>query len=461
MAFDENDKFLIVTGGSYFDSFKGEILVTSGKKCKKCPLSNYNSKLIRDIFNFTNPVSVGDKKCSIGLGDRLGQASAGHLRLLKGENIFPVLAQQSIRELNLTGRTYDDVLSAAVWAVLQEGYHDGFGADGDHLKTAEEVNMALDCGFTMITLDCSEHINNNIEGLSVEQVSDRYKQLDVDIRKYWEDKYKGKTFKLSDGIAISINTVELSAAVLIYSAAIDFAERIFNNIIKNTAIKVDFEISIDETLTSTNTIAHYIIASEFSDRGVIIQNMAPRFCGEFQKGIDYKGDIDQFTEELMIHNAIANNFGYRLSIHSGSDKFRVFPVIGRVTERNFHIKTAGTNWLEAMRVIALKDAELFREMYRYSVRRLNDAKKYYHIYTEKDMVPDENRYSDDQLENLLIADESRQALHVTYGYLLGDKDENDRYLFRDRFFAVLHKYENTYYKCLEKHIGHHLEMLGF
>ena len=139
----------------------------------------------------------------------------------------------------------------------------------------------------------------------------------------------------------------------------------------------------------------------------------------------------------------------------------MFPIIGRVTERNFHIKTAGTNWLEAMRVIALKDAELFREMYRYSVRRLNDAKKYYHIYTEKDMVPDENRYSDDQLENLLIADESRQALHVTYGYLLGDKDENDRYLFRDRFFAVLHKYENTYYKCLEKHIGHHLEMLGF
>ncbi len=460
MAFDENDKFLIVTGGSYFDSFEGEIIVISGKKCKKCSLSNYNSKIIRDIFNFTNPVSIGDKKVSIGLGDRLGQASAGHLKLLKGKDVFPILAQQSIRELNLTGRTYDDVLSAAVWAVLQEGYREGFGADGDHLKTADEVNMALECGFTMITLDCSEYINNDIEGLAVEQVDDKYKQLDVNIRKYWEEKYKGKTFKLSGGTEILINVVELSAAVLIYSAAIDFAEEIFNNIIKTADVKVDFEISIDETLTPTNVIAHYIVASEFCDRGVDIQNMAPRFCGEFQKGIDYRGDFNQFTKEFSIHNAIAKNFGYRLSIHSGSDKFSVFPVIGRLTEGNFHIKTAGTNWLEAMRVIALEDTELFREMYRHSVKRLNDAKKYYHIYTERSMVPDENKYSDDHLENLLITEESRQALHVTYGYLLGDKDGNDRYLFRNRFFAVLHKYENTYYKCLEKHIGHHLEMLG-
>ena len=460
MAFDENEKFLILTGGSYFNSFEGEIIVISGKKCKKCSLSNYNSKLIRDIFNFTNPVSVGDKKVSIGLGDRLGHASAGHLKLLKGKNIFPVLAQQSIRELTLTGRTYDDVLSAVVWAVLQEGYREGFGADGDHLKTADEVNMALDCGFTMITLDCSEHINNDIEGLTVEQINAKYMQLDTGMRKYWEDKYKEKTFKLSSGTEISINAVELSAAVLIYSAAIDFAEGIFNNIIKNAVVKVDFEISIDETLTPTNTIAHYIVASEFYDRGVNIQNMAPRFCGEFQKGIDYRGDFEQFTKELLIHNAISKNFGYRLSIHSGSDKFSVFPVIGRVTEGNFHIKTAGTNWLEAMRVIAIEDADLFRAMYRHSVKRLNDAKKYYHIFTEKCMVPDENKYSDDQLENLLITEEPRQALHITYGYLLGDKDDNDRYLFRDRFFAVLHKYENTYYKCLKKHIGRHLETLG-
>ena len=71
-------------------------------------------------------------------------ASPGHIRLIKGKNIFPVLAQQSVRELTLTNRTFDDVLASAVWAVFQEGYRDGYGADGDHLKTAGEVKGALD-----------------------------------------------------------------------------------------------------------------------------------------------------------------------------------------------------------------------------------------------------------------------------------------------------------------------------
>ena len=69
------------------------------------------------------------------------------------------MAQQSIK-LNLTGRTYDDVISAAAWAVFSRATK-GYGADGDHLKTAEEVKMALDIGMTMITLDCSDHIDND------------------------------------------------------------------------------------------------------------------------------------------------------------------------------------------------------------------------------------------------------------------------------------------------------------
>ena len=106
-----------------------------------------------------SPVVHKGKKVTIGLGDRLGLASPGHIRTVTDLDVFPVLAQQSIRELNLTGRTYDDVISAAAWAVFQQGYKKGYGADGDHLKTAEEVKMALDIGMTMITLDCSDHID--------------------------------------------------------------------------------------------------------------------------------------------------------------------------------------------------------------------------------------------------------------------------------------------------------------
>ena len=72
-----------------------------------------------------NPVAFGRDSFSLGLGDRLGLASPGHLHCLPGTKIRPVLAQQSIRELVLTGRTYEEVLDAASWAVFQEGYHTG------------------------------------------------------------------------------------------------------------------------------------------------------------------------------------------------------------------------------------------------------------------------------------------------------------------------------------------------
>lgn len=454
IARDDKSKFLIVTGGESFGRFEGEIIDISGSKVKKCPLSNKNSIIIRRVFDFTNPVTVGDRPASIGLGDRLGVASSGHIKLVKGKNVFPILAQQSIRELNLTGRTYEDVLSAAVWAVLQEGYRDGYGADGDHLKTAKEVRMALECGFTMITLDCSEYIQNDIGNFTEARIGGGYSQ-----QTYWENKYLDKSFKIGDS-TITVNENELAETVRIYGAAIDFAVGIYHDIISQWDKPVDFEISIDETLSATDVKAHYIIASELYDRGAIVKNVAPRFCGEFQKGIDYKGDIVKFEQELVVHNAIANHFGYRLSIHSGSDKFSVFPLIGEKTNGKFHIKTAGTNWLEALRVIALEDAGLFREMYRHSIKRLDDAKAYYHIFTDKSMVPDEKTYQDYQLDGLLTLEESRQALHITYGFLLGDMNDEGGYLFRDRFFKVLHQFEDTYDTCIKKHIGRHLTSLG-
>ena len=118
------------------------------------------------LFPFTAPAShSGTRPFTLGLGDRLGLASPGHIRAVRGRNVFPVLAQQSIRELKLTGRTYEEVLAAAAFAVFQEDWRGGYGADGDHLKTAEEIRYALNCGFTMITLDCSEQIDQDVQEL--------------------------------------------------------------------------------------------------------------------------------------------------------------------------------------------------------------------------------------------------------------------------------------------------------
>ncbi len=454
-------KSLVIFGDSCrFSDFEGETQELSGRKVKICPMNVHNSRVLREIFPFTAPVSHRGTDITIGLGDRLGMASPGHIRLVRDLPVFPVLAQQSIRELNLTGRTYDDVLAAASWAVFQEGYRKGFGADGDHLKTAGEVRMAIDKGFTMITLDCSEHIDNKVVSLSESEVEQKYAEIPEKDRKALEEKYLGREFHVGDGFTIKFDAPEFKRTVLVYWKAIKYTIDIYNNIIKTCGRSIDFEMSIDETLTSTTPASHFLVASELIAGGVEITSLAPRFCGEFQKGIDYMGDIEQFRLEFSQHVKIAEHFGYKISVHSGSDKFSVFPIVGSVTRGKYHLKTAGTNWLEAVRIIAEKNPALFRRMHKFALENLAEARKYYHISADTGKIPDIDGMEDSELPKLLDMDDSRQVLHITYGLILQEKDSSGAYTFRDEFFDTLSKYENEYYEALRRHIGRHLKELG-
>lgn len=461
----ENSRKVLVICGEHRCSgeFAGTETVLGNTRVKVCELSNGNCNVLRKIFTYMNPRSHKGENITIGLGDRLGIASPGHLRLLKGRGVFPVLAQQSIRELNLTKRTYEDVLSAASWAVFQEGYKNGFGADGDHLKTAEEVKMALDLGFTMITLDCSEHIDNGAANLSGDELEKRYLELPAEERRQLEGRYLDKCFKLdsSSGCAqITFNREEFRRNVLVYLKAIKHTAAVYSGIIKNCGRSIDFEMSIDETLTPTSPESHYFVASELIINGVDITSMAPRFCGEFQKGIDYRGDLDQFSREFAMHVKIAEHFGYKISVHSGSDKFSVFPMVGKISCGRYHIKTAGTNWLEALRVIAEKNPELFREIYKYAKIHENEARKYYHVDAKASEMPDIDTWENGRLEETLGMDDCRQILHITYGLVLQAAGSDGKSIFRDRLFTTLVQYEAEYYAALEKHIGRHLKMLG-
>lgn len=453
-------KLIVYNKSDLFKEFSGFESDFDNISVKICDLSNENCKLIRKVFPFTSPSSHKKFDITIGLGDRLGLASAGHIRLLKGKNAFPVLAQQSIRELNLTGRTYDDVLSAASWAVFQEGYTTGYGADGDHLKTAQEVKMALDYGFTMITLDCSEHIDNSVPALSKEQIDDLYLKLSRETRMLLESKYIGKKISLGDGLTIEFSPEEFEKTVLIYFKAINYTINIYKQVIRNYGRNIDFEMSIDETLISTSPESHYFVASELLAGGVDITSLAPRFCGEFQKGIDYKGDIKRFEFEFGVHVKIAKHLGYKISVHSGSDKFSVFPIIGKETEGKYHLKTAGTNWLEAVRVIAVKAPSLYRKMHEFALKNLCEAKKYYHITENTSNIPDISTINDEAIHSLMDMNDSRQVLHVTYGLILQAKNPDGSTMFRDEIYSILNNYEDEYYNALQKHIGRHLSNLG-
>ena len=461
MAWENDTKVLVIQGEcSQYDIFDSMEVDLGYGRAKVCELNNYNCGVLRVAFPYMNPISHKGSGITLGLGDRLGMASPGHLRLIKDKNVFPVLAQQSTRELSLTKRSFDDVLSAASWAVFQEGYEKGFGADGDHLKTAEEVKMALDCGFTMITLDCSGYIRNDMASFPGSQIERCFSELPKCERERLKFKYLNKVYVLGDGNVIRFSVESLERAALVYLNAIKFTIAVYRKVIVNYKRQVDFEMSIDETNTPTSPESHFFVASELIEGGVEITSLAPRFCGEFQKGIDYRGDIGQFAEEFKMHVSIAEYFGYKISVHSGSDKFSVFPIIGKTTNGKYHLKTAGTNWLEALRVISCKDPNLFRRILEFAVSNVDDAKKYYHISAKSQNVPCIEALDDSELPMMMDIDDSRQILHITYGLILQARDKNGEFIFRNDIFSTLNKYENDYYESLEKHFARHLKELA-
>jgi len=445
MAKENGGTFIIIAGKEDSLGFKGK---TVSDGIIKAELSRENARVLRGLFPWTAPVRGLTKQKSFGLGDRLGIATPGHIDLFKKNDVFPVFAQQSIRELNLTNRTYEDVLDAAAFAVFREGYKKGFGADGDHLKTANDVEYALSLGFTMITLDCSDYIKNDITSANAPPAPEHYKA-----------KYLNRKFNI-EGNVLSFTEDALKECIGIYSEAVNFAAEIYKSFFAAGKYDADLEISIDETVSVTTPLQHFFTACELIDAGVKFATIAPRFCGEFQKGINYKGSLDQFEKEIKVHAAIARHFNYKLSIHSGSDKFSVFPAIGRETKGCFHIKTAGTNWLEAMRVIAAIDPALYRETHKFALDSFEEAKKYYHVTADLTKIPDISNMSGADLPKLFENNDARQVIHITYGFILSKKNPDGSFMFKDRLYKIWRENEGEYRTALAGHIGRHLELLG-
>ncbi|MHC1786039.1 MAG: tagaturonate epimerase family protein [Christensenellales bacterium] len=433
--------------------FEGSGELRDGQPCLIAPLSHRNAQLLRELLPSTAPRPGLAGCCSMGVGDRLGVATAGHLAVFKRyPQVFPVLAQQSIRELNLTGRSYEEVLDCVSFAVFKAGFRGGFGADGDHLKKPEEVTYALGCGYSMITLDSSEHIRGDVNAMSPEEVSSAYRADPA-----LEARYLERDFPLTPGVSLRFSPDAFRRAVLIYGRAIAFIADIYQAYI--TGRPIDFEISIDETMTPTTPLQHYFVASELTRRGVQFVSLAPRFCGEFQKGIDYLGDLKQFESELLVHDAIAKHFGYKLSVHSGSDKFRVFPAVGRLTGGAFHLKTAGTNWLEAVRLVAREDPAFYRRLHAFALGHFQDATRYYHVTTDLQKIPALDSLADGDLPGLMDMNDARQLLHITYGLILSDMQPDGSFTFRDALYALLDRCAGDYAALLERHIGRHLALL--
>lgn len=417
-------------------------------------LTSENAELLHEALPFTAPVSLRRKKTTIGCGDRLGMASAGHIRAARRFEISPVLAQQSIRELTLTSRDYRGVVRDVTFLVLQEGFERGYGADGDHLKTIRDIDTALNARMPMITLDLTDVMAAQPASWSAAKIDEEFDRLDGSVCAHVREIYAGKVFAVR-GSTVSFDQTEAKRCALMYWRALDFAREVDRYLREKRADRYDLEISIDETTAPTLPAHHLFIAKELVRRGVAVSSLAPRFVGEFQKGIDYIGDVKEFETQFRMHCAIAQEFGsYKISIHSGSDKFSVYPSIGAHTGMRLHLKTAGTSWLEAVRVIARADPALFRQMLRRAFACFADASKLYRVTTDLEAIPDVALCSDAALEKYLNLRDSRQLLHITYGGLLNDRE------IRPAFFRALALHEEEHYAAVEAHITKHIQLLG-
>jgi len=448
------------------DDFKG-VCHHHTLSLKVCDLSPENTEVLMALFPYTKPVSLRKCPMTIGTGDSLGVATPGHLRAIKKFQVHPVLAQQSSRENQYTGRDFRKVIQDVAWAVFQENYQEGYGADGDHLKSLQEIKNALSAGVSMVTLDLSEKLNPEAFHHSRESIHQKFKEaIDPGDAEVIFHLFLDKEFILKgpEGqVSICFDKESVERNTLLFYEALDFAEEVDQWIRRQTGNRplVDFEICMDAMPFPTSAENHFFLALELSHRGVHIQSFAPRFIGEFQKGIDTSGDKEAFGRQFYPHVLIARDYGeYKISIHSGSDKFSVLPDMEKLSEGHLHFKTVGTSWLEALRLIALRNPLLYREMHRYALSRFQEASKLYQVSADLTRIPNLEELKDQELPMLLDQNDSRQLLHITCGVLLDAKNQAGENLFKNQLSHTLNQYEEEYWSLLEKHIEKHLNFLG-
>jgi tagaturonate epimerase len=372
------------------------------------------------------------EKFSLGVGDRFAHQAKAQLRACqllseKGVDVVPVW-NKSHREHSFIGSEPGSVLAAARRAVEALDWKKGWHVDADHIRmgTVDRFIAASD----FFTLDVAESIGKPASPDAVETFLSLHPELIG-------------TLEIPQ-IPSPFHTTreQIRAIAGKFLLAVQEAGKLYRHIAaQKGAGNMIAEISMDETDAPQTPPELLVILAAIADEAIPVQTIAPKFTGRFNKGVDYVGDLVQFEKEFhedlaVIAFAVARHglpANLKLSVHSGSDKFSLYPIIRRTLPKfgaGLHIKTAGTTWLEEL--IGLAEAggpalALAKEIYAEAMDHVEELTSPYAsvIDIDRSKLPSGEEvaaWSSAQFTGALRHDQShplfnpslRQLLHVAF-----------------------------------------------
>ena len=415
----------------------------------RAPTTGDNALALRRALPWLTPVKRGIAT-SAGTGDRLGICTPGHAAAFQevGGGINPVFAQQSIREMGRTHRQPRDVLDDATWGAFRPGWTGTVGADADHLKTTDDIDRCAEAGFVFYTIDPCDDLDLDAETTDLGVLKAKADAIDwASFETTQADalRYIGRTLDLESGPLV-LDELAVLRTFGKFGPCLGQGLTMWRHLV-DSGIDFEAEFAVDEALALTRPEEHAVIMLELKRLGVDVVSFAPKFVGRFEKGVEFIGDSQELADDFRVHAEIARALGpYKLSLHSGSDKYSTYPLIAEATRGVVHLKTAGTSWAESLRIIARHDPELTREMLALAIDSYETNKKSYHLSCDPARVPTD--LPDDRLDDLLTLIDSRQVLHVAYGAIL------DAY--KPRLMKVWQEHDAELQDVVKEHFVKHL-----
>ncbi len=371
-------------------------------------------------------------KYSFGIGDRFAQQGEAQLKAfadakLKGVNITPVWNKSNREHLTIKSDP-SDTRKEADNAVKNLKWDKPYFVDADHINMSN-VDKFMDSS-DFFTIDVADYIGKKASAGELDDF--------ISSNQHFTGEFKIPG--LDGSFTLTREMIYLIGEKFLF--AIKEASKIYKHI-ESKKGKGNFitEISMDEVNQSQSPLELFFILSSIASENIPVQTIAPKFSGRFNKGIDYEGDLDifekEFEQDLLVIDMAVKEFGLpedlKLSVHSGSDKFSIYPIMGKLInkyDKGIHIKTAGTTWLEEMTGLALAGGEalnLAKSIYTRGLKRYDELCEPYAtvIDIDKANLPAPNEISEwdgQRLANALRHDpdhpeynpDMRQLIHVAY-----------------------------------------------